>query len=172
MRLNRWKTATLGVAALVLLHCQPGPPYSITGTATLPTCDEPAAYDLTGTWNDSGVVTVDTEGCDGAQPGSMFESCSLGWEFTQTGDDIDILVDEEYIMEGRLCGTTLYLEGGWWLPVQDNGECTYEEDSAEEVGIQMGGSSLTVTDPDVEILLVASGTLDVQGSCAGSYAIV
>lgn len=168
---DKWRMATLGIAVFLLINCQPGPPYSISGTATLPECEEPAAFDLTGRWNDSGVVTVETAGCDGAEPGSVFDMCSLFWDFSQQGNDIDILVDNEYIMQGRLCGATLYLEGGWWLPVEDGGVCTYEEDSAEEVGIQMGGSSLTVSDPETEPLLVAAGTLSVQGACAGSVAI-
>ncbi|MEM7136958.1 MAG: hypothetical protein AAF500_10290 [Myxococcota bacterium] len=166
-------------AAVVLLSCQPGPPYFIPGSATLPACDQAAAFDLEGTWFDSGVVTVESEGCDGAPAGATFDVCPLNWEFEPALDengapivgDYTVLVDNEYIIEARLCDATLYLEGGWWLPVEDEGQCTYEDDSAEEVGIQMGGSSLAVSDPDQEPLLVAEGTLEVQGACAGSVAI-
>ena len=40
----------------------------------------------------------------------------------QDGNDVTILVDEEYRIEGRLCGNQLYLRGGWWLPVEDEDE--------------------------------------------------
>jgi hypothetical protein len=90
---------------------------------------------------------------------------------TQNGSDIEILVDNEYRILGRLCGEELYLEGGWWLPVEDAGMCTYDDDSAEEVGIQEGGNVLTVTNQPMQSGLVASGTLLVQGPCAASYAV-
>jgi len=161
----------LGALVLVaLISCGEEPPYFIPGSATLPSCTEPPAFDLNGsTWGDTGKVTIETAGCDGAQPGEVFDSCLLDWVMTQTGQDIEILVDNEYTILGRLCGDTLHLEGGWWLPVEDEGECTYDEDSAEEVGIQMAGSTLVVMDDEFLGGLVATGTLQVRGSCEGAY---
>jgi hypothetical protein len=75
------------------------------------------------------------------------------------------VVDTEYRLEGRLCGEELYLRGGWWLPVQDQGSCTYEDDSAEEVGIQAEGNVLTVAPDEM------NGTLVVQGRCAAEYEV-
>jgi hypothetical protein len=89
---------------------------------------------------------------------------------TPGGQDIEILVDNEYTILGRLCGVMLHLEGGWWLPVEDEGECTYDDDSAEEVGIQMAGSTLVVMDDELSVGgLVATGTLQVRGSCEAAY---
>ena len=155
-----------------MLSCTQGPPYFIPGSATLPSCTEPPAFDdLDGSrWGDSGQVTIETTGCDGAQPGEVFDSCQLDWVMTQDGQDIEILVDNEYTILGRLCGATLYLEGGWWLPVEDEGECTYDDDSAEEVGIQMAGSTLVVVmDDELSAGLIAAGTLQVRGSCEAAY---
>lgn len=176
----------LGITVLILAACGDSPPYSIVGSATLPACEEAPAFDLTGTWFDSGIVTISTTGCDGATAGATFDACSLDWEFQPSVDedgtpvegDFTILVDNEYLIETRLCGTTLYFEGGWWLPVAEpDGACLYAEDSAEEVGIQMGGSSLEVrresdTNPAAEPFLIAEGTLSVQGACAGTYTIL
>ena len=137
----------------------------------LPNCEEPPAFDLSNSaWGDGGVVTIESTGCGDTQPGDELIACSLVWEMTPDGSDLEILVDEEYIIRARLCGAQLYLEGGWWLPVQDEGECTYEDDTGEEVGIQMGGSTLTVSDPAQEPMLIATGTLSVQGPCAASFA--
>ncbi|MEM8605486.1 MAG: hypothetical protein AAGF92_00165 [Myxococcota bacterium] len=187
MRPKAWTTGPIAVLTVCLLSCGDSPPYSIAGSATLPACEESPAFDLTGTWFDvEGTVTVSTTGCDGAPAGAMFPSCSLDWEFEPTLDgsgapipgDFTILVDNEYLIEARLCGTTLYLEGGWWLPVAEpDGACLYSEDSAEEVGIQMEGSSLDVRRevfdfPDAEELLIAEGTLSVLGACAGTYEVV
>lgn len=146
-----------------------GPPYFIQGTATLPDCVDPPAFDLSGSWSDSGLVTIETNGCDGAQPGEELQSCALTWVMTQTGQDIEIIVDDEYRIDGRLCGDILHLEGGWWLPVQDEMMCTYEEDSAAEVGIQTGGSTLVVVDDEFQGGLVATGTLQVRGPCEAAY---
>ena len=176
----------LMLPVVMFLGCQPSPPYSISGSATLPVCEEPPAFDLTGTWFDVGIVTVNTTGCDGAPSGSVFDACPLGWEFEPRVDgegvpvdgDFTILVDNEYLIDTRLCGTTLYFEGGWWLPVAEpDGACLYEDDSADEVGIQQEGSTLevrleTVTNPATEALLIAEGTLSVQGSCAATYEVV
>lgn len=163
-----WKTASIVMlAALVSCSADEGP-YFIPGSATLPNCTEPPEFNLNGSWSDNGIVEIQTAGCDDAQPGTSLESCGLRWDMTQTEADVEILVDKEYEILGRLCGTELYLEGGWWLPVQDEGMCTYEEDSAAEVGIQMGGSILTVAE-DQFGSLVATGILEVGGPCEASY---
>lgn len=145
--------------------------YFIPGTGTLPGCDEAPLTDLSGSlWFDQGTVTVESDGCTGASSGDEFQSCALNWSFSQDGNDVSIVVDEEYRLEGRLCGDQLSLRGGWWLPVvdEDEGFCTYEDDSAEEVGIQAGGNVLTVsTDPPQ-----MTGTLSVQGRCAASYDVI
>ncbi len=164
-----WKTVSiLTLAALVSCSADEGP-YFIPGSATLPNCTEPPGFDLTGGWSDNpgSIVSIRTAGCDDAPAGSEIESCPLGWEMTQTGGEVQILVDNEYEMVGRLCGAELHLEGGWWLPVEDAGQCTYEEDSAAEVGIQMEGSTLIVTERDQS--LVATGVLEVRGPCEASY---
>jgi hypothetical protein len=94
----------------------------------------------------------------------MLTVCALQWRFTQTGNDVDILVDNEYRVDGRICGDTLHLRGGWWLPTEDEGfGCTYEEDTAEEVGIQAEGNTLTLVDGQLV------GTLVVRGGCSASY---
>ena len=165
-----WKIASiLTLAALVSCSADEGP-YFIPGSATLPSCTESPAFDLSGGWSDNGTVSIRTAGCDDAQPGSEFRSCALTWEMTQTESDVDILVDNEYEILGRLCGAELHLEGGWWLPVEDAGECTYEEDSAAEVGIQMGGSTLTVAE-DQFGSLAATGILEVGGPCEAMYEV-
>lgn len=155
------------MAFTLVASCIPGgPPYFIPGSATLPACTEAPAFDLNGSrWSDSGTVTIGTAGCLDAQPGEKIDSCPLSWDMTQEGSDVEILVDEEYRINGRLCGSTFHLEGGWWLPVVDTdvGSCTYEDDSAAEVGIEMGGSSLAVTE------VTMTGTLSVRGPCTGSY---
>ncbi len=165
------KTASILALAALASCSSGGPPYFIPGSATLPTCTEPPAFDLNGSWSDSGTVVIGTAGCDDAQPGNELMSCPLTWEMTQTGADVEILVDEEYRILARLCGTELHLEGGWWLPVQDEGMCTYEEDSAAEVGIQMAGSTLTVAEEELSENLVATGTLEVRGPCEATYEI-
>lgn len=160
------------VAAVVLVgvhSCAQGPPYFIPGSATLPNCTDAPAFDLNNTeWADMGTVTITSEGCAGAMPNEMIASCSLNWVMTAEGSEVDILVDNEYEIKGRLCGTTLHLEGGWWLPVVDTdiNQCTYEDDSAEEVGIEMGGSSLTVAEMEM------SGTLSVRGPCTATYEVM
>lgn len=159
----------LMLASLISCGAGDGAPYFIPGSATLPSCTESPAFDLSGSWGDGGQVAIETAGCDAAQPGDTFASCPLTWEMTQTGQDIEILVDNEYTILGRLCGDMLHLEGGWWLPVQDEGECTYEEDSAAEVGIQMGGSTLIVMDDESAGGLIAAGTLQVRGPCEAAF---
>jgi len=120
-----------------------------------------------------GVAT--TRGCPTSR-----ESCALDWAFTQDGNDVTIVVDREYRIDGRLCGDQLYLRGGWWLPVvdEDVGSCTYEDDSAEEVGILEEGNVLTVLlnaplpdNPNANGTYM-TGTLQVQGRCAGQYEVI
>ena len=143
--------------------------YFIPGTGTLPECTEAPITDLSGTlWFDQGTVTIRTEGCPGAAPDEEFQSCALNWAFTQTGNDVAIVVDEEYRLEGRLCGDQLSLRGGWWLPVMDEDGFCYEDDSAEEVGIQAEGNVLTVSLDDMQM----AGTLVVQGRCAAEYEVI
>lgn len=168
---NPYVHRALGALLVITMaSCGDNPPYFIAGSATLPSCAEPPAFDVDGSmWGDGGLVTIETVGCDGALPGEVFQSCPLTWAMTQTGQDIEILVDEEYTILGRLCGDTLHLEGGWWLPVQDEMMCTYEEDSAAEVGIQMGGSTLVIVDDEVMGGLVATGTLQVRGPCDAAF---
>jgi len=148
--------------------------YSIPGTGALPDCSEAPSADLNGTlWSDRGVVTIRTAGCEQAMPDDTFMACSLTWAFTQDGNDVTIVVDEEYRIEGRLCGDELHLRGGWWLPVEDEdvGFCTYEEDSADEVGILAEGNVLTYTAADGEAPAQMTGTLAVQGSCRAGYEV-
>jgi len=165
----------VALAAIASVGCQSdGPPWFIPGTAVLPECSVPPAFDLDGAYfADSGTVTILTSGCEGASPGQVFPSCSLGWDFTQDGNDVQILVDHEYVIEGRLCGDQLSLRGGWWLPVEDEDlmQCTYDDDSAEEVGILAGGSTLTLSVQPWGELLMATGTLRVGGPCEADYAI-
>lgn len=168
------------IGAIVLFgSCTPDT-YFIPGTGELPDCNEAPISNLDGTaWYDNGTVTILSEGCDGASPGETFESCALDWLFEQEGNDVSIVVDEEYRIEGRLCGDQLHLRGGWWLPVvdEDVGYCTYEDDSAEEVGILAEGNVLTV---EVDVPLGPgleetedrmSGTLELLGRCAGRYEV-
>ena len=163
-------TARLVLTAglLALVACSEGPPFFIRGTASLPPCNEAPAFDVDGSqWVNSGPVTILTGGCPGTQPSDVFQSCGLTWDMTQDGSEIQMLVDNEYIVLGRLCETTLYLEGGFWLPVEDDGVCTYADDSAEEVGIQEGGSSLVLTEEQGQ--LIGTGALRVQGRCDATY---
>ena len=148
--------------------------YFIPGTGTLPECDEAPSSELDGTlWFDQGTVTILTAGCLGAEPNATFMSCALNWAFTQEGNDLSIVVDEEYRLEGRLCGDQLYLRGGWWLPVvdEDVGYCTYEDDSADEVGIMAEGNVLTYVPSEGEAPAEMTGTLVVQGSCRAEYEV-
>lgn len=142
---------------------------SVTGSGKRADCDETPAADLDGSeWFDTGTVTVLTDGCSGAEAGDQFTSCALNWKFSQEGNDVTIVVDNEYRVLGRLCGDALTLEGGWWLPVEDEGSCTYAEDSAEEVGIEAEGNALTVnTDEDT-----LTGTLVVRSACTAEYDVV
>jgi hypothetical protein len=146
--------------------------YFIPGTGTLPDCNDAPAADLNGTqWYDNGTVTITSTGCEDTEPGDEHRSCGLDWLFTQSGNDVTIVVDEEYRLEGRLCGDQLSLRGGWWLPVEDEdvGGCTYEDDSAEEVGIMSDGNVLTVAENPMDGRLQMVGTLSVQGRCSADY---
>jgi hypothetical protein len=143
--------------------------YFIPGTGTLPDCNEAPITNLGGTlWFDQGTVKIQSEGCADAVPDDEFEACALNWAFTQTGNDLSIVVDEEYTLEGRMCGDQLYLRGGWWLPVKDEDGFCYEDDSAEEVGIQAEGNVLTVSPDDQQL----TGTLVVQGACTAEYEVI
>ena len=142
-------------------------PFSVAGSARLPNCTEDAALDLDGhTWIDRGTITTSSAGCLDAEVGDTFTACTLQWVFSQQGREVEILVDNEYVVAGRLCGDELHLEGGWWIPVADeHSNCTYEDDSASEVGIEQGGSTLVVTEDAL------SGTLRLQGECAAEYEV-
>jgi hypothetical protein len=151
--------------------------YFIAGTGTLPNCTEAAVTNLDGTeWYDNGTVTIRTAGCEGAMPDDEFRVCGLDWVLTQDGNDVTLVVDEEYRIEGRLCGDPvlgdqLFLRGGWWLPVvdEDVGGCTYEDDSAEEVAIMAEGNVLAVAQSQMTGKLQMTGTLRVQGNCSADY---
>jgi hypothetical protein len=151
--------------------------YFIPGTGTLPNCSEVAVTNLDGTeWYDNGTVTIRTTGCEGAMPGDELRVCGLDWVLTQDGDDVTIVVDEEYRLEGRLCGDQilgdqLFLRGGWWLPVEDELGCGYEEDSAEEVAITAEGNVLGVAQSEMTGKLQMTGTLAVQGNCGAHYEV-
>lgn len=166
----RW-LVWVGSALTVLLgSCAGEETYFIPGTGALPDCTEAPAANLDGScWFDRGVVTIESAGCLDTQPDDTFQSCGLSWLFTQTGNDVTILVDNEYRIDGRLCGDQLYLRGGWWLPVEDEGLCTYDDDSAEEVGIQAGGNVLTFDAAADQTPDQLSGALAVQGPCSASY---
>jgi len=145
-----------------------GDTYFVPGSATLPNCTEAPATNLDGTrWFDHGTVTIRSAGCQSAQADDVFEACALDWVFAHDGNDVTIVVDAEYRIDGRICGDQLYLRGGWWLPVvdEDLGYCTYEDDSADEVGIQAEGNVLTVSENAM------TGTLAVQGSCRADYEV-
>lgn len=167
-RAGRRVLGVLGIAAVAVaaVGCDQGPPWFIRGSARLPDCTEAPAFNLDGTrWYDQGTVTILTAGCEGVSPGEQVSSCALTWEVQQQGNDVQILVDNEYRIVGRLCGDQLYLEGGWWLPVQEPGQlyCTYDEDSAAEVGIEQDGNVLTVTSTEMH------GTLVLQEQCRAEY---
>lgn len=159
------QTLRIGAVLAIVGGCVQGPPYFVQGSARLPDCTEPPAFDLNGTrWYDQGTVTILTDGCEGVSMGDELPSCALQWAVEQEGGDVRILVDDEYRILGRLCGDRLYLQGGWWLPVQDPVEgCTYEEDSAAEVGIEQEGQVLTVTATQM------TGALVLQEQCRARY---
>jgi hypothetical protein len=162
------------ICIVIALGACKGDLYFIPGTGTLPDCNEAPSTDLDGTlWFDQGIVTIRTAGCDQAMPDDTFMSCALNWAFTQDGNDVTIVVDEEYRIEGRLCGDELHLRGGWWLPVvdEDVGGCTYDDDSADEVGILAEGNVLTYAAADGETPAQMTGTLVVQGSCRAGYEV-
>ncbi|MBW2589069.1 MAG: hypothetical protein JRD92_19385 [Deltaproteobacteria bacterium] len=157
--------------------CQMEGPYFIPGTGTLPDCNEAPITNLDGAcWFDSGVVTIRSAGCQEAVPNDMFTTCGLGWSFTQVDNDVTIVVDGEYRIDGKLCGDQLHLLGGWWLLVEDAGMCDYQdEESADEVSIQAEGNVLTfvpISDPDTDPNPQMTGTLAVQGSCSADYDVV
>ncbi|MGF1468544.1 MAG: hypothetical protein ACFCGT_20670 [Sandaracinaceae bacterium] len=161
------RLAAVVIAATLLPACGlggGGPPWFFRGSARLPDCTEPPATVLTGEWFDQGQVTITSQGCEDAAPGEVFPSCPLNWVMTQAGGEVDILVDNEYEVRGRLCGDQLHLEGGWWLPVEAEGfGCTYEDEDAAEVGIEAEGSVLTAEED------LLRGTLVVRERCTAEY---
>jgi len=147
--------------------------YFIPGTGALPDCSEAPVTNLDGThWYDNGTVTITSTGCEGTAPDDEHQSCGLDWIFTQSGNDVTIIVDEEYRIEGRLCDDKLSLRGGWWLPVRDEDGFCYEDDSAEEVGIMSNGNVLTVAEDPMDGRLRMTGTLSVQGRCSADYDVI
>jgi hypothetical protein len=165
---TRWPTKKLQLVTLVafICGCGGGDGAFIPGTADLPDCSDPPAMNLDGTeWFDVGTVTILSAGCPDAVVNDTLMACPLNWTFAQTDNEVTIGVDDEYRLEGRLCGDQLHLRGGWWLPVEDAGQCTYDDDSAEEVRIQAPSNTLTVGATEM------TGTLTVEGRCAASYAV-
>ncbi|RLB56214.1 MAG: hypothetical protein DRJ42_04005 [Deltaproteobacteria bacterium] len=161
-------TSTAAAVLVVIGGCSllEGPPYFIPGSATLPDCTEAPAVDVTGRWFDGGELTIQTDGCAGTAAGDVLTVCALDWQMTQSGAEVSIVVDEEYRLEGRVCGDQLYLQGGWWLPTEDPPYgCTYEDDTAEEVGIEAAGNVLRLADARL------AGTLVVRGGCLAEYAM-
>jgi hypothetical protein len=158
------------VGAIVSLgSCSPDI-YFIPGTGQLPDgCDEPPVTNLDGTvWFNQGTVTIKTSGCADTNPEDMLESCVENWAFSQDENEVDIVVDE-YQVKGLLCGNQLYLEGGWWLSVADElGECWYEDEDGDEVGIQAEGNVVTVFPAEQRM----EGSLVVQGQCTAEYEVV
>lgn len=152
--------------------CPSEGPYTISGSARLPECTETPGRDLTGRWYDQGMLTVSSAGCEASQAplGAIFVTCPLNWEMTQDGNAVNILVDSEYRMQGQMCGDTLHLQGGWWLPlVDENGQCNYDDDDGAEVGIEAGGSSLLLTEEAGDESF--TGTLSLRERCTADYAI-
>ena len=167
----RWVACICVVVALG--SCEKEEVYFIPGTGTLPDCNEAPDTNLDGAcWFDSGMVTIGPLGCQEAMPDEVFTVCGLGWSFTQTGNDVTILVDGEYRIEGRFCGDQLHLRGGWWLLVEDAGMCDYQdEESADEVSIQTGGNVLRYSAAVDQTPEQLTGTLAVQGSCSADYEV-
>lgn len=152
------------LCALVALGCGGGdePPWFIRGSARLPDCHETPTYNLDGTtWFDDGTATITSSGC-GTPVGSTLRVCGLAWVFKQSGSSVEIVVDHEYRIVGRACGDKLHLEGGWWFAVKDErGGCDYED--GVEVGIQSGGSTLTVAGDTM------TGVLAIAERCTAEY---
>lgn len=163
---------TAGLAGALTLACSRGEEgvQFIRGSARLPDCTEAPAFNLDGSvWFDNGTITLRTEGC-GYDPGQVVEVCALQWQFSQDGNEVGIVVDHEYRIQGRMCGDQLHLEGGWWLPVvDDEGACTYSESNAAEVGIEEEGSVLTVAEDEMTGQLQMTGVLVVREACVGEY---
>jgi hypothetical protein len=168
----RWIACICIVAALG--SCNKEEVYFIPGSATLPDCNDTPITDLNDTlWFDNGTVTITSTGCDGTVPDDEHRSCGLDWVFSQDDNDVTIVVDNEYRLEGRLCDDQLSLRGGWWLPVvdEDTGGCTYADDTGEEVAIMSDGNVLTVAEHPTFGVLQMTGTLVVQGRCSADYEV-
>jgi hypothetical protein len=171
MRVVSWFCVVLALGS-----CSAEDVYFIPGTGTLPDCNEAPVADLNDTcWFDRGVVTIESAGCGDAMPSDELPVCALAWSLTQEGNDVAIIVDGEYRIDGRLCGDRLYLRGGWWVLVENGGICDYQdEESADEVSIQAEGNVLTVipasdaTGGQPQM----TGTLAVRGSCSASYDVM
>ena len=139
---------------------------SVRGTGRLPECQEEPSATLDGTvWFDTGQLSIQSAGCSLAQ-GSVVDVCPLQWELSQQGNDLHIRVDGEYDMNGRLCGNQLYLDGGWWLAVEDDGgQCGYQDDDGTEVGIEAEGNTLTLSATQDQL----TGTLVLRERCVATY---
>jgi len=159
----RWVFCICGLLALGSRNDEPS---FIPGTGALPDCDEAPLANLDGTiWSDRGLVTIRSLGCD-VTPGVPFEACGFYWSFKQDGNDVRIIVDDQYRIEGRLCGDELHLRGGWRLPLELGLVCGSRPDLAGEVSIQANGNVARVLSATE-----MKGTLIVQGSCSLAYQI-
>ncbi|MGB5545055.1 MAG: hypothetical protein WBM74_00665 [Polyangiales bacterium] len=159
------------VCVLVALGSCKDEIYFIPGTGTLPDCNEAPVVNLNGmVWFNTGPVTVLTAGCPGVEADDVRESCPENWAITQSGNDLDIIVDE-YRVKGRLCGDKLHLEGGWWLSVQNEGACWYGDDDGDDFRIEAEGNVVTfvLANPNTAGLDSFEGTLVMLGRCKVSY---
>ena len=159
----RWVAS---VCSLIALGSCNDDVYFIPGTGEVPECNETPVANLEGTvWTDRGLVTIRGPGCD-VTPGVPFRPCGVYWAFRQDGNEVTIIVDGEYRIEGRFCGDELHLRGGWWLQLQLGlAVCQSRDDLAGEVSIQAEGNVLRVSGTEM------TGTLAVQGGCALEYEV-
>jgi hypothetical protein len=68
-----------------------------------------------------------------------------------------------------MCGDTLHLQGGWWLPlVDENGQCNYADEDGAEVSIEAGGNSLQLQ-TDAGGSESFTGTLALRERCTADY---
>lgn len=136
----------------------------IPGSGALPDCSETPVRNLDGTiWSDSGLVTTHSPDCD-VTPGVPHLPCHHHWAFTQSGNDVAIIVDGEYRIEGRLCGDELHLRGGWRLSLEVGlVVCMSRDDPVGEMSIQAEGNVLRVSAFEM------MGTLAVRGRCSADY---
>jgi hypothetical protein len=175
-------------AVAITLACACGDGGGLQGSGMLPDCSEAPDFNLDRTtWynQEGGRVLIQSEGCEGLSRGDELRACALTWAFSQTDSEVDITVDPEddaYPVKGRLCGSELHLEGGWWLWaiseeawVREGERCPpwspASEDDGEEVTIEEGGNTLVVEEADGGFGLTASGTLALKGPCEARYEI-